>query len=81
MTSGSVLHYAITVEPAVIMPLNEIAMEQKKATEKTQVETDQMLDYPTTHPDATIGYHASGMILHIQSDASYLSVSNVCSHI
>jgi hypothetical protein len=34
------------------------------------------LDYLTTHPDATIRYHASDMILHIHSDASYLSVSN-----
>jgi hypothetical protein len=35
-----------------------------------------MLDYSATHPDATIRYHASDMILHIHSDASYLSVSN-----
>jgi hypothetical protein len=35
-----------------------------------------MLNYLATHPDATIIYHASDMILHIHSDASYLSVSN-----
>jgi hypothetical protein len=29
-----------------------------------------------THPDATIRYHESDTILHIHSDASYLSVSN-----
>jgi hypothetical protein len=34
------------------------------------------LDYLATHPDAAIRYHASDMILHIHSDASYLSVSN-----
>jgi hypothetical protein len=34
------------------------------------------LDYLAIHPDATIRYHASDMILHIQSDTSYLSVSN-----
>jgi hypothetical protein len=38
--------------------------------------TNQLLDYLATHPDATIIYHASDMILHIHSDASYLSVSN-----
>jgi hypothetical protein len=58
------------------MPLNEIATDQTKATEKTQATTNQLLDYLATHPDATIGYHASYMILHIHSDASYLSVSN-----
>jgi hypothetical protein len=58
------------------MPLNDIATEQTKATEKTQAATNQLLDYLSTHPDATIRYHASDMILHIHSDASYLSVSN-----
>jgi hypothetical protein len=62
------------------MPLNDIATEQTKATEKTQAATNQMLDYLATHPDATIRYHASDIILHIHSDASYLSVSNARSH-
>jgi hypothetical protein len=35
-----------------------------------------MLDYLATHPDATIRNHASDMIFHIHSNASYLSVSN-----
>jgi hypothetical protein len=56
--------------------LNDIATEHTKATEKTQAAADQLLDYLATHPGATIRYHASDMILHIYSDASYLSVSN-----
>jgi hypothetical protein len=52
------------------MPLNDISTKQTKAA------TNQLLDYLATHPDATIRYHASDMILHIHSDASYLSVSN-----
>jgi hypothetical protein len=63
------------------MPLNDIAMEQTKATEKMQAATNQMLDYLATHPDATLRYHASDMILHIHSDASYLSVSNAQSRL
>jgi hypothetical protein len=39
------------------------------------------LDYLATHPDATIRYHASDMILHIHSDASYLSVLNAQSRL
>lgn len=31
------------------------------------------LNYCATHPDAKIRYHASDMILHIHTDASYLS--------
>jgi hypothetical protein len=70
------LYYARAVDPTVLMCLNDIATEQTKATEKTQAATNQLLDYLATHPDATIRYHASDMILHIPSDASYLSVSN-----
>jgi hypothetical protein len=58
------------------MPLNDIAMEPKKATYKTQAVADQLLDYLATHPDATIRYHASNIILHIHSDAYYLPVSH-----
>jgi hypothetical protein len=79
--TGSVLYYARAVDPTVLMPLNDIATEQTKATEKTQAATNQMLDYFVTRPDATIRYHASDVILHIHSDASYLSVSNARSRI
>jgi hypothetical protein len=63
------------------MPLNDITTEQTKATDKTQAATNQLLDYLATHPDATIRYHASYMILHIHSDASYPSVSNARSRL
>jgi hypothetical protein len=63
------------------MTCNDIATEQTKATEKTQAAANQLLDYLATHPDATIRYHASNMILHIHSDASYLSVSNARSRL
>jgi hypothetical protein len=68
--TGSVLYYARAVDPTVLTP------EQTKFTEKTQAATDQLLDYLATHPDAAIIYHASDMILHIHSDASYLSASH-----
>jgi hypothetical protein len=79
--TGSVLYYAQAVDPTVLMPSNDIATEQTKATEKTQAATNRLLDYLATHPDATIRYHASDMILHIHSDASYLSVSNARSRL
>jgi hypothetical protein len=63
------------------MPLNDIATEQTKATEKIQAAMNQLLDYLATHPDATIRYHASDMILHIHSDATHLLVSNARSRL
>jgi hypothetical protein len=52
--TGSVLYYARAVDPTVLMPLNDIATEQNKATEKTQAATNQLLDYLATDPDATV---------------------------
>jgi hypothetical protein len=78
---GSFLYYARSIDPTVLMPLNGIATEQTKANEKTQAAMNQLFDYLATQPDATIRYHASDMILHIHSDASYLSVSNARSRI
>jgi hypothetical protein len=63
------------------VPLNDIYTEQTKSTEKTKGATNQLLDYLATHPDATLRYHASDMILHIHSDASYLSVSHARSRL
>ena len=35
-----------------------------------------ILDYVATHPDASVTYRASDMILASESDASYLSAQN-----
>jgi hypothetical protein len=70
----SVLYYVRAVDPTVLMPINDIAIDPTKATEKTQVAANQLLDYLATHPNATIRYHKSDMILHIHSDPYYLSV-------
>jgi hypothetical protein len=74
--TGSVLYYARAVDPTALMPPNDMATEQTKETEKTQAATNKLLDYLATHPYATIRYHASDMILHIHSNASYLLVSH-----
>jgi hypothetical protein len=79
--TGYVLYYARAVDPTVLMQLNNISTEQTMATEIMQTATNQLLDYMTTHPDATIRYHASHMIIHTHSDASHLSVSNARSRL
>jgi hypothetical protein len=73
---GSILYYARAVNLTVLMALSTIASEQAKGTESTMEKTKQLLDYLATHPDATIRFHASDMILNIHSDASYLSAAN-----
>ena len=43
---------------------------RKKDTEQTQAAADQLLDYLAIHPDATIRYHASDMLMYIHSNDS-----------
>jgi hypothetical protein len=70
---GTLLYYAWAVDPTLIMPINVLASEQSKATEVTANKVIKLLNYCNTHPETKIRYHASDMILHIHSDASYLS--------
>jgi hypothetical protein len=55
------------------MPINVLASEQSNATEVTADKVIKLLNYCNTHPETKIRYHVSDMILHIHSDASYLS--------
>jgi hypothetical protein len=67
------LYYARAVDPTLIMPINVLASEQSRATSVTSDKVIKLLNYCNTHPETKIRYHASGMILHIHIDASYLS--------
>jgi hypothetical protein len=71
--AGTFLYYAMAVDPTMLVALGSIAATQAKATQKTYDEVLWLLDYATSNPDAVIRYTASDMVLHIHSDASYLS--------
>ena len=69
---GTLLYYSIAVDPTIITALCSISEQQEKGTEQTYANTLWLLNYATTHPNATIQYTASDMVLHIHSNASYL---------
>jgi hypothetical protein len=71
--TGKLLYYARAVDPSLIMPINVLASEQSNTTTFTADKVIKLLNYCNTHPETKIQYHASDMILHIHSDASYLS--------
>jgi hypothetical protein len=71
--TGTLLYYARAVDPTLTMPINVLASEQSRATADTTDKVIKLLNYCNTHPETKIRYHASDMILHIHSDASYLS--------
>jgi hypothetical protein len=70
---GTLLYYARAVDPTLIMSVNALASEETRATAATADKIIKLLNYCTTHPEATLRYHASVMILNIHSDTSYLS--------
>jgi hypothetical protein len=78
------LYYARAVDITVLMALSSIAIEQTKGTASTMAKAKQLLDYLATHPDATIQYCASDVVMNVHSDASYLSEydarSRACGH-
>ena len=70
---GTLLYYSIAVDPTMLVALGTIASTQASATKETAKAVVQLLNYAATHRDATIRYVASGMVLYIHSDGSYLS--------
>jgi len=81
---GSILYYARAVDIMVLIALSSIASEQTRGTTNMMAKAKQLLDYLATHPDATIRFRASDMILNVHLDASYLletkAHSRACGH-
>ena len=70
---GTLLYYARAIDSTMLTAIGTLASQQAKATQDTMIGLTQLLNYCATHPNATIRYTASDMILHVESDASYLS--------
>jgi hypothetical protein len=70
---GTFLYYARAIDSTMLVALGSLASQQNNGTKATTIAITQLLNYAATHPDATLRYHASGMVLHVHSDASYLS--------
>jgi hypothetical protein len=71
--TGKFQYYSRAVDPTMNAALSALASKQTKGTQQTAQDAVKFLNYCHTHPDAALRYHASDMILKIQSDASYLS--------
>ncbi len=70
---GTLLYYGRAVDPTLSVALSALAAAQSTSTEKTAKAITKLLNYCATHPDASIQYHKSDMILRVHSDTSYLS--------
>ena len=65
-------YYYHAVDPTMLPDINKISTYQHERTQDTLGKYNQMLDYASTHMNATILYHASDMILMTDTYATYL---------
>jgi len=75
---GILLYYACAMDSTLLTALGTIAIQQAKGTQATMEAITQSLNYCATHLDATVCYHASGMVLQIHSNTSYLNAPKGC---
>jgi hypothetical protein len=72
---GTLLFYARAIDSTLLAAIGELASQQAHGTAATMKGLVHLLNYCSTHPDAQIRFHKSDMVLWVESDASYLSVS------
>eukprot|EP01034_Spumella_vulgaris_P021900 gene21900-27977_t len=72
---GCLLFYARAVDCTMLTAINHISSEQARPTERVMEMAQRLLRYAASYPSHELVYSACDMVLHIQSDASYLSRS------
>ena len=71
---GTMLYYARSVDPTMLRVINEILRVQSRPTRDTEEKAIMLLDYASTCLNAILRYKASNMVLHVDSDAAYLTM-------
>lgn len=70
---GSLLYYARGVDVTILPAVTHLASLQSQPTQNVLLAAHRLLAYCSRYPNNALRYHACDMILHVQSDASYLS--------
>lgn len=73
---GLFYYYARVVDPTMMVALGELASMQTLGTATEQVAKNMVwfLNYTSMYPNAMLLYRASNMVLHVDSNASYLLI-------
>ena len=67
---GIFLYYGLGIDSTILVTLNESGGQQSTATTDTEVKCVKLMDYLHTPLDAVVRFHASDIILYIESDAA-----------
>ena len=76
---GALLFYGCSVNNKLFVSLSELEQQQAAATQATNYDLMQLLDYVATYPSDGINFRARNMVLAAHSDAVYLNVTKACS--
>ena len=71
--TGKFLYYARAADCTMLHALNDIATKTINGTTETMDAINTFMDYAAWHPDASVLFCASDMILHIESDGAHLT--------
>ena len=69
---GTFLFYSRAINPTMLMALSIIVTEQTQGAQTTKEKAEHFLNYAAMHPNTTIKFYKSDMILKSYSDTSYL---------
>ena len=78
---GSLLYYARALDGTMLPISNATSSRQTKPTQQTKDKCKRLLDYAAIYPNTFIRYHATDMVLHVDSDAAYLVLPKARSRI
>jgi Reverse transcriptase (RNA-dependent DNA polymerase) len=73
---GSLLYYARGVDVTILPAVTHLSSLQAQPTQNVLQAAQRVLAYCSRYPNNALRYYACNMVLHIQSDASYLSRPN-----
>ena len=71
---GTIIYYLRSVDPTMPRAINEIPRVQSQPTRDTAEKSRMLIDYAVTYPNLILRYKASDMFLHVDSNASYLTM-------
>ena len=71
---GTVMHYEWSLDPTILQAMNGIFRVQSRPTQDTEEKARMLLGYAAMYPNEIHRYKASNMVLHVDSDAAYISM-------
>ena len=71
---GTMFYYTRSVDQTMLRAINEILRVQSRPTRDTTEKSRMLLEYAATYPNAILDYKVSDMVLHVDSDAAYLTM-------